>query len=612
MKRLIIVTVFLVSGVGLFAQTKLIVGRKDGTKDSVALNSISQIKFSSSGINQPSLLEVQQILDMSAERFLEFADSTTGDPRKALILTRNWVQALPGVQSVVAIDSLHLDIVLKSGLQTGFFYSELDDDGIPIFRGGGKGSAQAGISFENLSKNTITNNKVLIYAPTWTEFELENSVPKTVSKLTNSGLDLVVTVLKDEVCAPDITKTFKDYGLVIMNTHGLHDGFMCGTIIDVAKDIRTDTAYKNAVIKQVGQDIYDGIIKKDYKIVSITEIPTQFPNWQKRKDLKRIESVFVTTQYIKTLDPMPNTVLFGNMCYSGFSVADPTLNIQYPIKTAFMDKSPISYYCYAFSNGRSSPVTDTFSKQMEDSLVSRLVKDLDSTGIANLSKKNRSEFKDTRLMRVQGYNNVTLFFKHFGADDYSYQKCGDTLTDARDRQKYTTVCIGGKKWMAQNLNYNAPGSITYDNNDANGAVYGRLYDFRTIMQGSQPTNANPSKIKGICPNGWHVPSSEEFLTLFDAVGFDTAGGALKATTLWTAPNTGATNKSGFKGLPGGVTSNIGSPGSSMNLGLMAYFATTTTENAQWVLWNLVYDSQEIQGTNLPLENWGVSCRCVKD
>ena len=88
--------------------------------------------------SEPSLLEVQQILVTTSSRFLHYADSTTGDPRKALKLTVNWVQSLPNVQSVSIIDSTYLSIVLKSGLQTDFFYNSVKDNGYPIFRGGGE------------------------------------------------------------------------------------------------------------------------------------------------------------------------------------------------------------------------------------------------------------------------------------------------------------------------------------------------------------------------------------------------------------------------------------------------------------------------------------------
>ena len=267
MKHLILFTFLLTSNFVSFAQTKILIDRKDGTKDSIAVNTISQIRFSSSDIYQPSLLEVQQILDTTAAKFLQYADATNGDPWRALMLTANWVQSQPNVQSVFTIDSTYLDIVLKSGLQTDFFFNLVDNNGHSIFRGGGGGQnpENANISFSELSKNTITNKKVLIYAPAWTEFDLQTTVPKTVSTLTDSGLGLEVTVLKDEACTPAIANTFKDYGLVIIDTHGKPDAYMSGTIIDVASDLTTELQYKNAVIKQVGLDFYNSILNNDFR-----------------------------------------------------------------------------------------------------------------------------------------------------------------------------------------------------------------------------------------------------------------------------------------------------------------------------------------------------------
>jgi len=615
MKHLILFTFLFTTYFTSFAQTKLIIDHKGGTKDSIAVNTISQIRFSSSDIPEPSLLEVQQILDTTAAMFLQYADSTNGDPWQALMLTANWDQYMPTVQSVYTIDSTYLDIVLKSGLRTDFYFNPVDDSGYSILRGGGvKYPEQAPISFAGLSKNTITNKKVLIYAPAYTDLNLKSTVPKTVSTITKANLGLDVTVLKDEVCTPAITGTFKDYGLIIMDTHGLPDAFMSGSIINISKLNYTTAFYKAAVIQQLGQDVYNGLIKNDYRAVAVYYIPINTPNWQKRKNLKAIENVYVTTQYIKTLAAMPNTVLFGNMCYSGYSILNPKYNISYPIRTAFLDKNPISYYCFALNDGKSTSVTDDFSKEMEDTLTWHLVNDLDSTGRANLHKTDGVEFYDTYLVQDPKYQNIKLLFKHFGADDYSYAKCGDTLIDTRDGQKYATVCIGNRTWMAQNLNYNEPGSLTYNNDPANGKTYGRLYDFKTLMQGADSTTKNPSGVQGACPKGWHIPSNIEYALMEGLFGgSQAAGGLLKSTSLlWHSPNAGATNSTGFSGLPGGHAYE-GIPSATFTgLGDEANFATTTlAKSGNWLVW-ILSASDSFSGTTGVLQNTAVSCRCVKD
>ena len=128
---------------------------------------------------------------------------------------------------------------------------------------------------------------------------------------------------------------------------------------------------------------------------------------------------------------------------------------------------------------------------------------------------------------------------------------------------YTSVVLGnGQEWMAENLrtatyangdpipnitdNAQWSGLTTdawcnYENSASNGALYGKLYNWFTV---SDPRN--------VCPAGWHVPTDAEWTTLTDFLGGESvAGGKMKTTTGWEAPNYGATNESGFSGLPGG-------------------------------------------------------------
>lgn len=129
-------------------------------------------------------------------------------------------------------------------------------------------------------------------------------------------------------------------------------------------------------------------------------------------------------------------------------------------------------------------------------------------------------------------------------------------------QTYHTVQIGAQCWLKENLNLGTMISGTsnqanngiiekycYDNNSANCATYGGLYQWNEMMayttqQGTQ----------GICPLGWHIPTDSEWNILTSYLGGQgNAGGGLKetGTTHWAYPNTGAANSSGFTALPGG-------------------------------------------------------------
>ena len=99
------------------------------------------------------------------------------------------------------------------------------------------------------------------------------------------------------------------------------------------------------------------------------------------------------------------------------------------------------------------------------------------------------------------------------------------FTDNRDGQTYRTTIIGGQEWMAGNLNYepspnSVDGNLTshcYDEDASNCAIYGRLYVWAAAVGGTEGSAAAPSAIRGICPEGWHLPSIREWGILGETV-----------------------------------------------------------------------------------------------
>ena len=84
----------------------------------------------------------------------------------------------------------------------------------------------------------------------------------------------------------------------------------------------------------------------------------------------------------------------------------------------------------------------------------------------------------------------------------------NTFVDGRDGQVYKTIEIGKYVWMAQNLNYYSRSSWCYANEDDNCKKFGRIYTWNAIMNG-----VGMEKAKGICPDGWHIPSDGEWQAL---------------------------------------------------------------------------------------------------
>lgn len=138
----------------------------------------------------------------------------------------------------------------------------------------------------------------------------------------------------------------------------------------------------------------------------------------------------------------------------------------------------------------------------------------------------------------------------------------NTVTDI-DGNVYNTIKIGIQTWMAENLKTtkyrdgspipNVTGNSTwnsskvgaycwYDNDITFKTPYGALYNWSTISTGN------------ICPTGWHVPSDSEWNEITAYLGgMQVAGGKMKSTgnDYWTPINIGATNETGFSGLPSG-------------------------------------------------------------
>jgi uncharacterized protein (TIGR02145 family) len=209
------------------------------------------------------------------------------------------------------------------------------------------------------------------------------------------------------------------------------------------------------------------------------------------------------------------------------------------------------------------------------------------------------------------------------ADNTATHYCSDgtmkeygILTDSRDNKTYKTITIGTKVWMAENLNYNENiDSQCYNHNDANCRTYGRLYSWKRAMNTASSSIKNPSGVKGLCPDGSHLPSKSEWFELLNVTGFN--GAMLKATSVWLGRN--GTDDYGFSALPGGYFLNTPGNG-SFDLGSGGYWWSATEESdtgAAAVFMNrdnyiTDFDLQQVGLKSYPKSSYLLSVRCVKD
>jgi uncharacterized protein (TIGR02145 family) len=158
--------------------------------------------------------------------------------------------------------------------------------------------------------------------------------------------------------------------------------------------------------------------------------------------------------------------------------------------------------------------------------------------------------------------------------------CSESFTDSRDGQSYDVVKIGNLSWMAENLNYATEMSVCPDGDSRNCKRLGRLYTWVDA--------------KTVCPDGWRLPTKEDFESLVGATSEDAAqslspslalspsqsraGAALKASDGWFKKGNGS-DDFGFNALPAGYR---GADGKFDGIGGYAYFwsATEDAENRE--------------------------------
>ncbi len=183
--------------------------------------------------------------------------------------------------------------------------------------------------------------------------------------------------------------------------------------------------------------------------------------------------------------------------------------------------------------------------------------------------------------------------------DVSTYRNGDAIPQVTDSAQWANLTTGAWCW------YNND-SATY------AAIYGKLYNWYAI---------NDSR--GLAPIGWHIPTDAEWnslatcldpssdTTCLDCGQSSIAGGAMKdtGTTYWLSPNTGATNTSKFRGLPGGLRFDYGS---FSNVGEMAAWWSSSSTQPYKALYHFLSYYNSSLGRNSFGWNNGFSVRCVKN
>ncbi len=251
----------------------------------------------------------------------------------------------------------------------------------------------------------------------------------------------------------------------------------------------------------------------------------------------------------------------------------------------------------------------------------------DDDDVSSGSKKGNSSGSEKSLSSsAESSSSLSIF-------DVSKISYGE-ITDERDGQKYKTAKIGDQVWMAENLNFAYTG-VPYNVNDReiddstswcygrkleNCATYGRLYTWATAIDSialeNDASNSQicgfkkkctlPTVVQGICPEGWHLPTIEEWRTLINAFGGSKTAGKYLFSD-------------GFSAFPAGKKYDLGS---FINMGSEAYFWSASEmdndlaysiELHHYIHWQ---DNIQIHDFKIFIldgrKYLGYSVRCVKD
>lgn len=314
-------------------------------------------------------------------------------------------------------------------------------------------------------------------------------------------------------------------------------------------------------------------------------------------------------------------------------------NVYYICKSSnWMIATALEYDTYGVACSKDGSIVDgnviSGNKYVCDAGSFRIANETDVS--LNLGCVSYTENDEIRKRVSEGQDSVYTCKSVWVGSVEFYAEYG-TLLDTRDKHTYKTVTIGTQKWMAENLNYadsiNYPGmkgrNRCYNNRLDSCTKYGRLYTWAAAMDSAGAFSTNGKNcgynkicsptypVRGICPEGWHLPSKTEYETLFTAVGGEsTASKVLKSTTGWKS-NRNGTDAYGFSALPAGEGTY---DGDFCFVGSEAVFWSASEEieygrdnafsrHAYLMGVGYEFDSGAI-GTNAKF--WLLSVRCVKD
>lgn len=235
------------------------------------------------------------------------------------------------------------------------------------------------------------------------------------------------------------------------------------------------------------------------------------------------------------------------------------------------------------------------------------------------------------FLTYKTYNNKNISLNTVDKNNVNKKVSDPRYVTDIDGNVYKTVKIGNQVWMTENLkvtHYNngdpipvitgsdewasltSGASCNYNNNAVNGKIYGKLYNWYSVKD-----------TRKLAPNGWHIATDDDFLTLTKYVSSNLGRSAAVAKALATktgrssyyavgsiGKNPSFNNSSGFSALPSGWRFDNGSFSSS---GFGGYWTSSESNWRNALCRYLFYYESYMTRSSNP-KSYGFSVRCVKD
>lgn len=258
----------------------------------------------------------------------------------------------------------------------------------------------------------------------------------------------------------------------------------------------------------------------------------------------------------------------------------------------------------------SSSVKPTSSSKAVKSSSSKTVKS--SSSVSSSSKESSSSVSSSsstpkssaalRFYDCKQYDCVTMEFLN---PEVSYGE----LLDKRDDKVYRTIVISNHVWTAQNMNFETDSDSTskswcHGNDPKNCERYGRFYSWSAAQK--------------VCPEGWHLPTSEEWKELLGdhacdselmddgTWAYDCSGYKLKSTDTWDE-NTERQNALGFSVIAAGMSFE----NAPIALGETAFFWSVTDTLSFYAFAALFMNNESSVLYGAIDKKNGLSVRCIK-